>query len=89
MYTEQLSRSPPGTIIYDVQLLRHRGSYPVVSAIFIASVVMPLAKILVLHWLCWTVMTRRAANAHVTQGVSAGIGSEFTTYQITYTFTYF
>jgi paraquat-inducible protein A len=64
MYTEQLGRSQPGTIIGGVVFLWRHGSYPVAIVIFIASVVVPLAKIFVLYWLCWTVMTRRAANAY-------------------------
>lgn len=64
MYTEQLGRSQPSTIIGGVLFLWHHGSYPVAGVIFVASVVVPLAKILVLYWLCWTVMTRDAANAY-------------------------
>lgn len=58
MYTEQLGRSAPGTIIGGVVFLWHHGSYPVAAVILIASVVVPLTKIAVLYWLCWTVLRR-------------------------------
>jgi paraquat-inducible protein A len=36
-------------------LLWHHGSYPIASVIFIASVLVPLGKLLVLTALCWSV----------------------------------
>jgi paraquat-inducible protein A len=63
LYTEQLGSASPGTIIGGVVFLWHHGSYPVAIVIFVASVVVPLAKIMVLYWLCWTVLRRHTANA--------------------------
>lgn len=63
MYTEQLGQSQPGTIIGGVVFLWHHGSYPVALVIFIASVVVPVAKILIMFWLCWTVLQRHQTNA--------------------------
>jgi paraquat-inducible protein A len=63
MYTEQLGRSQPGTIMGGVLFLWHHGSYPVAAVIFIASVVVPLAKIMAMLWLCWTVLRRHRSNA--------------------------
>lgn len=62
MYTEQLGRSQPGTIIGGVLFLWHHGSYPVAAVIFVASVVVPVAKIIILFWLCWTVAAHHDAN---------------------------
>jgi paraquat-inducible protein A len=62
LHTEQLGTSSPGTIIGGVVFLWHHGSYPVAIVIFAASVVVPLAKILVLYWLCWTVLRGETAN---------------------------
>ncbi len=55
MTTEQLGRSIDSTILGGVVLLLHHGSYPVASVIFIASVLVPLGKLLALGVLCWSV----------------------------------
>ena len=63
MTTEQLGRSMDSTILGGVVLLWKLGSYPVASVIFIASVLVPLGKMLGLAVLCWSVvrgdLTRR------------------------------
>ncbi|NAW65303.1 paraquat-inducible protein A [Photobacterium halotolerans] len=51
MYTVSLGKSEGSTIIGGVVLLWHHGSYPIAMVIFIASVVIPLAKIFALGWL--------------------------------------
>ena len=51
MYTVSLGSSSPSTIMEGVILLWQLGSYPVAAIIFIASVFIPLIKILALAWL--------------------------------------
>ncbi|MDO6705867.1 paraquat-inducible protein A [Photobacterium sp. 1_MG-2023] len=54
MYTVSLGKSEGSTILEGVVLLWHHGSYPVAMVIFLASVVIPLAKIFTLGWLFYT-----------------------------------
>ena len=63
MTTEQLGRAIDSTILGGVVLLVHHGSYPVAAVIFIASVLVPLGKLVALSWLCWSV-ARRHATSH-------------------------
>ncbi|ELR67007.1 Paraquat-inducible protein A [Photobacterium marinum] len=51
MYTVSLGRSEGSTIIGGIVLLWQLGSYPIAAVIFLASVVIPLAKIFALGWL--------------------------------------
>ena len=53
--TNQLGRALESTIIGGVILLWEHGSYPVALVIFIASVMVPVAKMIALFWLCWSV----------------------------------
>lgn len=53
MQTTFLGSSESSTLVGGVLLLWSLGSYPVAMVIFLASVVIPLAKILSLSWLCW------------------------------------
>ncbi len=55
MVTETLGSETYSTILGGVVLLWNMGSYPVAMVIFVASVVVPIAKILSLFWLCYTV----------------------------------
>ncbi|MGB1261659.1 MAG: PqiA/YebS family transporter subunit [Cognaticolwellia sp.] len=55
MTTSFLGQDDPSTIIGGVFLLWHMGSYPIAIIIFIASVIVPVAKILVLIWLNYSV----------------------------------
>ena len=55
MTTEQLGRATDSTIIGGVVLLWHHGSYPIAAVIFIASVMVPLSKLIGLTVLCWSV----------------------------------
>lgn len=55
MTTRLFGQDDPSTIIGGVILLWHLGSYPIAVIIFIASVVVPVAKILVLAWLNYSV----------------------------------
>ncbi|WP_299265275.1 paraquat-inducible protein A [uncultured Psychrosphaera sp.] len=54
MYTVSLGSTEPSTIIEGVILLWQLGSYPIATVIFIASVFIPLVKILALCWLLIT-----------------------------------
>ncbi|MCW8330222.1 paraquat-inducible protein A [Photobacterium sp. SDRW27] len=51
MFTVSLGNSEGSTIIGGVVLLWNLGSYPIAAVIFLASVVIPLAKIFALSWL--------------------------------------
>jgi len=55
MSTRLFGQDDPSTIIGGVILLWHLGSYPIAAIIFVASVVVPVAKILVLAWLNYSV----------------------------------
>jgi paraquat-inducible protein A len=55
MTTHFWGQDNPSTIIGGVILLWNLGSYPIAAIIFIASVVIPVAKILVLAWLNYSV----------------------------------
>ncbi|OAN11078.1 paraquat-inducible protein A [Photobacterium jeanii] len=51
MYTVSLGKTDGSTIMGGVVLLWKLGSYPIAMVIFLASVVIPLAKMLALAWL--------------------------------------
>lgn len=53
MQTTFLGSTEPSTIMGGVLLLWSLGSYPVALIILFASVVIPIAKVLSLGWLCW------------------------------------
>jgi paraquat-inducible protein A len=55
MTTRLFGQDDPSTIIGGVILLWGLGSYPIAIIIFIASVIVPVAKILVLAWLNYSV----------------------------------
>ncbi len=55
MTTDQLGRSIDSTIMGGIVLLIELKSYPVAAVIFIASVLVPLGKLLALTALCWSV----------------------------------
>ena len=62
MTTEQLGVAEPSTILGGVVLLWHHGSYPIAAVIFIASVMVPLGKLIALAVLCWGVKRRHVAR---------------------------
>lgn len=62
MATEALGNVSYSTIMEGVILLWGMKSYPVALVIFIASILVPLSKMLVLFWLCWT--ASRPDTAH-------------------------
>ena len=53
METTQLGSSTASNIIGGVRVLWSIGSYPTAAIIFVASVVIPIAKILAIGWLAW------------------------------------
>jgi len=55
MITDQLGRSIESTILGGVVLLIQLDSIPIAVVIFIASVMVPLGKMLVMFYLCWSV----------------------------------
>ncbi|MFV2089273.1 MAG: paraquat-inducible protein A [Pseudomonadales bacterium] len=58
MTTDQLGRSIDSTIIGGVILLWNMGSYPVAIVILVASVLVPIGKILTVGTLCWSIGAR-------------------------------
>lgn len=56
MRTEFLGRETTNTLLGGVITLWEHHSYPIAIVIFVASVLVPLLKILVIAWLCATVM---------------------------------
>lgn len=53
MHIQQLSDRDPQTIIGGVLLLIMHGDVPIALVIFFASVMVPVAKLMSLTWLCW------------------------------------
>ena len=53
--TDQFGNILDSTIMGGVILMIHHKSYPVALIIFIASVLVPIAKLISLAWLCWSV----------------------------------
>jgi len=64
MTTDQLGRATDSTILGGVVLLLHHGDFPIAAVIFIASVLVPLSKLLALSWLCWSVARRQPTSRH-------------------------
>ena len=64
MTTDQFGRSTESTIIGGVILLWNMGSYPVALVILIASVLVPIGKILIVATLTWTVGRHLVISAH-------------------------
>lgn len=55
MHTSLLGNDEPSTILGGVILLWHHGSYPIAIIIFIASVFVPIVKLVLLCWLNYSV----------------------------------
>ena len=64
MTTESLGRATGSTIIGGVVVLIHHGDYPIAAVIFIASVLVPLSKLIALSWLCWSVSRGQPSSHH-------------------------
>lgn len=63
MTTTSLGSSSASTIIGGVVELIQMGSWPVATVIFIASVIVPVGKLIALAWLCLVVRQRHRLNA--------------------------
>jgi paraquat-inducible protein A len=55
MYTDQLGKTEASTIIGGVILLIKLGSIPIAAVIFLASVMVPVGKLISMFYLVWTV----------------------------------
>jgi len=55
MHTRLLGADEPSTILGGVVTLWQHGSYPIAMVIFVASVLIPVAKMLVLFWLAYSI----------------------------------
>lgn len=64
MVTSEFGTSTPSTILEGVILLWHHGSYPTALVIFVASMLVPFAKVMSLLWLCWSVVRRSPHKVH-------------------------
>ncbi len=58
MHTNVLNTEQPSTILGGIVLLWKMGSYPIAIIIFIASLFVPAAKIIILCWLNYSVQAR-------------------------------
>ncbi|EHJ91887.1 Paraquat-inducible protein A [Vreelandella boliviensis LC1] len=63
MTTTSLGISSPSTIIGGVVQLIQMGSWPIAAVIFIASVIVPVGKLVALIWLCLVVRRSSILNA--------------------------
>ncbi|WP_242457918.1 paraquat-inducible protein A [Halomonas sp. YLGW01] len=63
MITTSLGHSDPSTIIGGVITLWQHGSYPIAAIIFIASILVPVSKLMALAWLCLAVPRSGELNA--------------------------
>lgn len=67
MYTRSWGNVRENTILGGVVTLWHHGSYPIAAVIFVASVLVPVGKIIMLGWLCFTIRRRHTrARKHRT-----------------------
>ena len=62
MTTVQLGDPTESTILGGILLLIHYGSYPIAAIIFVASVMVPIAKLLALGWLSWSISGDRGTG---------------------------
>lgn len=63
MVTDQLGSSLDSTIIGGVVFLWHHGEYPIAAVIFIASVMVPVGKLIMLILLCLSVRNEQSTRA--------------------------
>ncbi len=64
MTTTSLGHTAPSTIIGGVVQLLQMGSWPVAAVIFIASVIVPVGKLVALVWLCLMINRSDELNAN-------------------------
>jgi paraquat-inducible protein A len=60
MYTNQLGQQSGKSILGGIVLLWELGSEPIAAVIFIASVLVPLGKLMALAWFCFSAQTGRS-----------------------------
>lgn len=65
MHTEFFGQTTPNTIIGGVISLWESGSYPIAIVILLASVVVPVAKIVILSWLNFTVQRGQIGSSQL------------------------
>ena len=63
MITDEFGVSIESTILGGVLLLIDMGSWPIAAVIFIASVMVPIGKMITLFFLCWTVKNGSGVSA--------------------------
>jgi len=63
MVTDRFGNTTENTILGGVVVLLESGSWGVAAIIFVASVLVPLAKIGALGWLCWSVARCHPSSA--------------------------
>ncbi len=64
MHTWVFNQNEPSTILAGVATLWQIGSYPIAIIIFIASIIIPIAKLMVLFWLCYIAKNTKFYNQH-------------------------
>jgi paraquat-inducible protein A len=64
MVTTTLGQPQPSTIIGGVVVLWQMGSYPIAVVIFVASVLVPVAKLVILSWLNLSIQQAHTAHHH-------------------------
>lgn len=69
MITSHLGQAEPSTILGGILTLIDMGAYPVATIIFLASVIVPLAKLIALFYLCWAVKTLDAQGLEDNAGL--------------------
>ena len=64
MYTHFLGEETASTILGGVLVLWDHGSYPIAIIIFVASVLVPIGKLIALSWLCYSAQTNNDESFH-------------------------
>ncbi|WP_423823167.1 paraquat-inducible protein A [Salinisphaera sp. SPP-AMP-43] len=64
--TEQLGNTEPQTIVGGVLHLAASGDWPIAAIIFLASIVVPISKIIAMGWLCIMAAREKRPNASLT-----------------------
>lgn len=62
MYTSALGQTQPQTIAAGVLYLARAGDWPIAAIIFVASIIVPISKIVALGWLCIIAGKRSTAS---------------------------
>lgn len=62
MHTNILGNTEPSTILGGIVLFWKMGSYPIAIIIFVASIVVPVAKLLILCWLNYSIQKQHKEN---------------------------